>query len=122
MKKESLSFTKDKVDEWRVSLASALAKIEREKIMPFGRIKMTRRSGLRVYINPVGVDVFGEAGLFYSRRSDGPYYRWRYEKESLRWRSSRVCPSVLALRAFCAASWKAVPPALQARLDEHYLE
>lgn len=85
-------------------------------------MKLTKRSGLQVYTNPVGVGVPGEPGVFYSRRSRGPYYRWCFEKEPVFWHSSRVRPSPLALRAFCVASWNAVPPALQARLDEHYPE
>lgn len=76
-------------------------------------------SGLQVYINTVGADM---PGVFYSRRAGGPYYRWCFEEEIVRWRSSRVHPSALALKAFCLANWKTVPPALQVRLDEHYLE
>lgn len=78
--------------------------------------------GLRVYTNPVGAGVSGEPGVFYSQRSCGPYYRWYYEKGLGRWRSSRVNPSFfLALKALSIAGWIAVPLALQARLDEHYL-
>lgn len=84
--------------------------------------KLIKRGGLRVYINPVGLDARGEPGVFYSRRECGPYYRWSIEDKSVRWRSSRVNPNALTLKAFCVASWTAVPPALQARLDEHYLE
>jgi hypothetical protein len=79
-------------------------------------------NGLRVYVNPVGTDTLNEHGVFYSRRADGPYYRWRYEEEFGRWRGSRVHLSDLTLRELCIASWKAVPRALQARLGEHYLE
>ena len=77
---------------------------------------------LHVYINLTDAEALGERGVFYSRRSDGPYYRWRYEETLGRWRFSRVHPSRLTLRAFCVASWKAVPVALRAKLDEHYPE
>ena len=77
---------------------------------------------MQVYINPVGVGVLGEPGVFYSRRLCGPYYRWCLEGESVRWHSSRVHPSALSLKAFCVARWTAVPLSLQAMLDEHYLE
>jgi hypothetical protein len=90
--------------------------------MAIEEIKLIKRGGLRVYINPAGLDVPGEPGVFYSRRECGPYYRWCFEKEPVRWRSSRVELSVLTLKAFCVANWNLVPPALQARLDEHYAE
>ena len=77
---------------------------------------------LHVYINPSDADALVGRGVFYSRRSDGPYYRWRYEEKLGRWRFSRVHPSRLTLRTFCLASGKAVPAALQAKLDEHYTE
>ncbi|MDQ3255759.1 MAG: hypothetical protein M3R15_17985 [Acidobacteriota bacterium] len=48
------------------------------------------RSGLRVYVNTVGADTFTKHGVFYSRRENGPYYRWHYEAEVDRWHGSRV--------------------------------
>lgn len=80
------------------------------------------RNGLRVYINSAGVDALGEPEVFYSRRACGPYYRWCYEQAHGKWRSSRLHPSILESKAFCLASWSIVPPALQLRLDEHYME
>jgi hypothetical protein len=77
---------------------------------------------LHVYINEAGAETFGENGVFYSRRADGPYYRWRYEEVVGRWRFSRVRPSHIMLRALSSARWEIVPTALQARLVEHYLE
>ena len=90
--------------------------------MAVEEMKLIKRGGLRVYINPAGLNVPGEPGVFYSRRECGPYYRWCFGDESVRWQSLRVHPNALTLKAFCVASWNAVPPALQARLDEHYLE
>ena len=77
---------------------------------------------LRVYINSSGRETPGEQEVFYSRRLDGPYYRWRYEETLGRWHFSRVHPSRFMLRALCTASWNTVPMTLQTRLDEHYLE
>jgi hypothetical protein len=90
--------------------------------MAVEEIKLIKRGGLRVYINPAGSGVAGEPGVFYSRRECGPYYRWSFGDAPVRWRGSRVHPSELTIRAFCIASWNLVPPALQARLDEHYSE
>jgi hypothetical protein len=80
------------------------------------------RSELRVYVLPAGAERPGDTGVFYSRRSCGPLYRWSFETEPRQWRSSRVNQSISVLKKLCVASWIAVPPALQARLDEHYLE
>jgi hypothetical protein len=103
-------------------LLFALQTSRQEKIMAVEEIKLIKRGGLRVYIHPASTDVPGEPGVFYSRRECGPYYRWSFGDESVRWRSLRVHPSALTVRTLCVASWAAVPSALQARLDEHYLE
>lgn len=87
----------------------------------FEESEIFKMNGLRVYVNPVGAETLAGNSVFYSRRGDGPYYRWRYEEELRQWRSSRVSFDV-TLKALCMASWKAVPTALQARLDEHYLD
>jgi hypothetical protein len=80
---------------------------------------MAMMRDLRVYVNP---EEGGEHRVFYSRRRDGPYYCWRYEEDLGRWRSSRVHLSKLPVRELCPAPWKALPTALQARLDEYYIE
>lgn len=77
---------------------------------------------LRVYTNPVGAQAPGGQAVFYSRRADGPYYRWRYEDAPGRWRFSRVCLPKWVRSVLCVASWNAVPAELQARIGEHYLE
>jgi len=64
----------------------------------------------------------GEGAAFYSRRADGPYYRWVYAEGSMRWRFSRVPSSRLRRQVLCVAPWEAVPSALRDRLGEHYLE
>lgn len=75
---------------------------------------------LHVYVNASGAPA--EREVFYSRRADGPLYRWRYEEAHGRWRFSRVHRSRLTFRALCLANWRAVPTTLQASLGEHYLE
>lgn len=85
-------------------------------------------NGLRVYINPVnGNGQQKQHGQqqqreFYSRRADGPYYRWHYQDEFGRWHGARVSLSNLTLRVLSIASWESVPKALQVKLGEHYLE
>ena len=79
-------------------------------------------NGLRVYINPPGADALGEQRVFYSRRADGPYYRWRYDEQAGHWRGLRVHSSGFPLKTLCVASWQVVPTALKVRLGEHYLD
>ena len=76
------------------------------------------RSGLRVYVNTVGADTFTTHGVFYSRRENGPFYRWHYEAEGERWRGSRVHLETTP-KSFRKARER-VPPTLQTRLLEHY--
>lgn len=83
-------------------------------------MKMIRN--LHVYVVSSRAGALVERTMFYSRRSDGPYYRWLYEESAGGWRFSRVQLSKFTLSVLCAASWGAVPVELQARLDEHYLE
>jgi hypothetical protein len=77
---------------------------------------------LRVYIDPIAPGARGARAAFYSRRADGPYYRWLYAEGAGRWRCSRVSLDRPALRVLCVAPWDAVPAALRDRLGEHYLE
>jgi len=77
---------------------------------------------LHVYVTPVAAEARGEHTSFYTRRADGPYYRWFYAEGSGRWRYSRVSLDRLTLRVLCVARWEAVPTTLRDRLGEHYLE
>lgn len=77
---------------------------------------------LRVYVRYVVKGVAGGPAVFYSRRADGPVYRWRYEEAPGRWRYSRVHLSKFTLRVLSLTSWDAVPAALQNQLGEHYPE
>lgn len=74
---------------------------------------------LRVYVEPVPR---GSRAAFYSRRADGPYYRWLYAEGAGRWRYSRVSMDSLDVSVLRLAQWEAVPAALREILGEHYLE
>ncbi len=76
------------------------------------------RSGLRVYVDTVGADTFTTHGVFYSRRADGPYYRWHYEVEGERWCGSRV--HLEATPKSLRQAQGRVPLALRTQLLEHY--
>ncbi|MET0626187.1 MAG: hypothetical protein ABW250_24850 [Pyrinomonadaceae bacterium] len=77
---------------------------------------------LHVYVEPVGSAARGEWKAFYSRRADGPYYRWLYAEGQGSWCYSRVSLDRPTLRMLCVAPWDAVPATLRSRLGEHYLE
>jgi hypothetical protein len=77
---------------------------------------------LHVYVDSLSSGAHGGQAAFYSRRADGPYYRWFYAEGAGRWHYSRVSLDKPALRVLCVARWDAVPTALQHRLGEHYLE
>jgi hypothetical protein len=85
-------------------------------------IKIVMMKDLRVYMNPLDTAEPSERKVFYSRRGEGPYYRWRYEVELGQWCGSRVPSSDRSLKELCVARWKVVPTALQASLDEYYIE
>jgi hypothetical protein len=77
---------------------------------------------LHVYVESPDDRALGEQAAFYSRRADGPYYRWFYVEGSGRWFYSRVRLDRLTLRVLSVARWDAVPTTLRKRLGEHYLE
>ena len=79
-------------------------------------------NGLRVYIKPNATGPRNGQEVFYSRRGNGPFYRWLYEENAAQWRASRVISTDFTPQSLAMASWKAVPVALQTRLGEHYLE
>lgn len=100
------------------------AELRKERLSDesFEESKNVKMNGLRLYFNSAGADALRESKVFYSRRADGPVYRWRYDDALERWRGSRVHPADLRLNDLSIASWKIVPIELQARLGEHYLE
>lgn len=83
---------------------------------------MVTMNGLRVYTNPATEEIAIDDDVFYSRRGNGPYYRWRYEEKVGQWRVSRVIAKEFTPQKLSLASWKIVPEALQTRMGEHYLD
>ena len=79
-------------------------------------------NGLRIYTNLLGSELDCGDSIFFSRRADGPFYRWSYEEKQGQWHYSRVQALDLALKELGVACWKGLPPALQASLKNHYLD
>ncbi|MEP6569637.1 MAG: hypothetical protein ABJC10_07680 [Acidobacteriota bacterium] len=93
----------------------------------------TTMSGLRVYVNspstvpasPVGIEEADDGTvnrIFYSRRGNGPIYRWLYEEKLANWRALRMHTSDFENHKLANASWKSVPETLQVQLGAHYLD
>ena len=82
----------------------------------------TKVNGVRVYIDKVNTVVGQDESVFYSRRGDGPFYRWLFEQNGAKWRVARVVDSGFSRQTLSLATWKTIPVALQTRLGEHYLE
>ena len=85
-------------------------------------VRVDKMNGLRVYINPQVKETCGGYRVFYSRRENGPYYRWAYEEKLSLWRVARVQPSDFSSKTLANANWKGVPAALQKSMVEHYQE
>src|SRR5260370_34913300 len=79
-------------------------------------------NGLRIYINDTALEATSCDRVFYSRRADGPYYRWRYEKRLEQWRGARVHASDFSSKELSMSNWKAVPSPLQSKLVHHSQE
>ena len=79
-------------------------------------------NGVRIYTATATAIVSSGDDVFYSRRGDGPYYRWFFEKTIGKWRAARVIDAAFIRQSLSLATWKTVPLALQTRLGEHYLE
>ncbi len=77
---------------------------------------------LRIYINPEVSSLHSGPAVFFSRRADGPYYRWQYEEQLGDWHFSRMHMPDLTPSALRQAGWNTVPPSLKTRLGEHYLD
>ena len=76
-------------------------------------------SYLRIYIGQSAAETVNSGNEFYSRRSDGPCYRWWYEERTAHWRSARM-HSDFSYRELSVSDWKTVPSDLQRSLSEHY--
>jgi hypothetical protein len=89
-------------------------------------------SGLRVYVSAPNTNLPSAIGIveedvtvgrvFYSRRGNGPIYRWLYEEKAAHWRPLRMNTSDFNSHKLSNASWKSVPETLQAQLGRHYLD
>ncbi len=91
----------------------------------------TTMSGLRVFVSastareadsPGAPETVPVNRVFYSRRGNGPIYRWLYEEKLAHWRASRMHTSDFDSHKLSNASWKSVPETLQAQLGSHYLD
>ena len=74
--------------------------------------------GLRIYVKADDSESGQEARPFYSRRDDGPFYRWQLDKGI--WSVSRVSSPDFLTSELSATSWKMVPAGLQKSIAEHY--
>lgn len=77
-------------------------------------------NGLRVYTNGATVEARSDGPIFYSRRDDGPYYRWSFDDKVRQWRVGRVLKSGVSAKTLSPAPWKVIPIALQKSMAEHY--
>ena len=77
-------------------------------------------NGLRVYINGEAVETAGGCTVFYSRRKDGPYYRWSYDNDLSAWHAGRLLSSGISPKALTTTTWKGIPVRLQRSIVEHY--
>ncbi len=98
-----------------------VASDRRERNRPVGALHCIKAdigmNGLRVYIDGDGDETRRTRSVFYSRREDGPYYRWVYDDAIRQWRVGRVMKSAKTLSA---AAWKTLPVTLQRSIVEHY--
>jgi len=77
-------------------------------------------NGLRVYIKGDAAETCGGRPVFYSRREDGPYYRWSYDDCVAQWQVGRVLKSGVSPKVLAPATWKTVPAGLQRSMVDHY--
>jgi hypothetical protein len=75
-------------------------------------------NGLRIYVIADLASLVKDPDAFYSRRDNGPFYRWTLGRSS--WLAARVSSSTLSVKELTATSWKLVPAALQKSIVEHY--
>ena len=75
--------------------------------------------GLRMFVAQ-SADSDSNSKVVYSRRAEGPYYKWRITAPDT-WEVTRVHGGLLAAD-LCRLSWKNLPQALQRRVVNHYEE
>ena len=76
-------------------------------------------NGLRVYIDQIA-ETRGGYPVFYSRREDGPFYRWSFDDSSFEWQVGRVLRSGASSKMLATATWKTIPARLQHSIVAHY--
>lgn len=110
-----------------------LSSIGAELVTPGGRcgiisvgtvrgLQVNQMNGLRMYTNGDSTEVRGGCPVFYSRREDGPYYRWSYNEKASAWQVGRVLRSGVSSKVLAPATWKTIPTRLQRSVIEHYEE
>ena len=77
-------------------------------------------NGLRVYTNSDTIETQCGFSVFYSRREDGPYYRWSFDGDSRAWQVGRVVKWELSAKMLAPVTWKKVPTGLKGSMAEHY--
>ena len=75
-------------------------------------------NGLRVYIIAELKALGKNPAAFYSRRDNGPFYRWTMGERF--WSAARVSTTSFSVKNLSATSWKLVPTALQKSIIDHY--
>ncbi len=77
-------------------------------------------TGLRIYIHDTIAENINGHLVFYSRREDGPFYRWVFDDALTEWRVGRVMNSAITPKNLTLATWKGLPVTLQRSMAEHY--
>src|SRR5919106_1145270 len=62
-----------------------------------------KMNGLRVYVNILPEERAKDSGAFYSRRENGPFYRWTLADRQ--WSASRVSSASFSSKDLTATSW-----------------
>ena len=77
-------------------------------------------NGLRIFTNRLTIESHDGRAVFYSRRNDGPFYRWSYYEKRDEWQADRVVPSLISPNELFATTWKTIPEPLQRSIIEYY--
>lgn len=77
-------------------------------------------NGLRMYQHGTTVEACGGRCVFYSRREDGPFYRWSYDDRLGGWLVGRVLKPGLSPKMLVPVIWKNVPSELKRSIAGHY--
>jgi len=77
-------------------------------------------NGLRVYTNSTPAEAHGGYPVFYSRREDGPYYRWSFDDGSRAWQVGRVVRWKISPKMLALATWNKIPSGLKRSMSDHY--